>query len=208
MNRAVNIPVRVVRSADRAGDPEVEKASSQPVPDGSAEKVTSGGGHPGERPSKESSVEEPTGARSAQLEAGADWQERALRLQADMENYRRRQRRLAEDQVEAERSRLLQSFLRVVDDLERALAVPSREDRGLREGILLTYRAALNILKGEGVERMHPQDEPFDPNWQEAISTVSHRQANAVPGTVVQVVEPGYQMDGRLLRPSKVVVAV
>jgi molecular chaperone GrpE len=132
-------------------------------------------------------------------EGGVDWQERALRLQAEMENFRRRQRRLAEDQIEAEHIRLLQAFVRVVDDLERALAAPSRDSQGLREGVLLTHRAAMNLLKAEGVERMYPEGQPFDPNWHEA---------NAAPDTVVQVVEPGYRMDGRLLRPSKVIVAV
>jgi molecular chaperone GrpE len=156
----------------------------------------------------ESAVEAPADAGSVPQEGGVDWQERALRLQAEMENFRRRQRRLAEDQIEAEHIRLLQAFVRVVDDLERALAAPSRDSQGLREGVLLTHRAAMNLLKAEGVERMYPEGQPFDPNWHEAIHSVNHRQANAAPDTVVQVVEPGYRMDGRLLRPSKVIVAV
>ena len=208
MNKTVNIPVRVVRSADRRSGPEVENASSQPVSNEPVKKMTAEEGRAREQASTDGAVDAPERFGPESKEAGTDWQERALRLQADMENYRRRQRRLAEDQIEAERSRLLQSFLRVVDDLERALAAPPRDGGGLREGILLTHRAAMNLLKGEGVERMYPEKEPFDPNWQEAISTVSHRQANAAPGTVVQVVEPGYQRDGRLLRPSKVIVAV
>lgn len=202
MNKAVNIPVRVVRSADRHSGPDL--ANLQPVVDESMERRSIDEGQP--RQQAQAEVAEDTGALPREGEM--DWQERALRLQAEMENYRRRQRRLAEDQVEAERSRLLGAFVRVVDDLERALAAPSRDDGGLREGILLTHRAAMNLLKSEGVERMYPEDEPFDPNWHEAITTVNHRQANAAPGTVVQVVEPGYQKDGRLLRPSKVIVAV
>jgi molecular chaperone GrpE len=208
MNKAVNIPVRVMRSADRRSGPEVEKASSHPVANEPMKQMAVEEERAREQASTERAVDAPGGAEPVPQEAEMDWQERALRLQAEMENYRRRQRRLAEDQIEAERSRLLQAFLRVVDDLERALTVPSRGGEGLREGILLTHRAAMNLLKGEGVERMYPENQPFDPNWQEAISTVSHGQANAAAGTVVQVVEPGYQIEGRLLRPSKVIVAV
>lgn len=208
MKKAVTIPVRVVRSADRRGEPVTEGAISQPIGHEPGHDMAAEEKQAGDQASTGSEMEEPQAAEPAPKEADVDWQERALRLQAEMDNFRRRQRRLAQDEIEAERSRLLQSFLRVVDDLERALAVPAHDGTGLRQGILLTHRAALNLLKGEGVERMHPENQPFDPNWQEAISAVSHEQANASPGTVVQVVEPGYRLDGRLLRPAKVIVAV
>ncbi|MGC9333792.1 MAG: nucleotide exchange factor GrpE [Anaerolineae bacterium] len=208
MKKAVTIPVRVVRSADRRGEPVAEEAISQPITHEPGQEIASDEERFGDQASTEAAAEEPRHAEPAPQEADIDWQERALRLQAEMENYRRRQRRLAQDEIETERSRLLQSFLRVVDDLERALAMPAHDGTGLRQGILLTHRAALNLLKGEGVERMHPENQPFDPNWQEAISAVSHEQANASPGMVVQVVEPGYRFDGRLLRPAKVIVAV
>jgi molecular chaperone GrpE len=208
MNKAVNIPVRVVRSRDRRSGPELEQAASQSIAGEPMEGLPAEEEPTQEQAAKERVVDAPGEAGPVPLEGGMDWQERALRLQAEMENYRRRQRRLAEGQIESERSRLLQAFLRVVDDLERALAASSEDGAGLREGVLLTHRAAMNFLKGEGVERMYPEGQPFDPNWHEAIQTVNHRQANAAPGTVVQVIEPGYQMNGRLLRPSKVIVAV
>jgi molecular chaperone GrpE len=207
MKKSVTIPVRVARSADRRGEPVTEETISQRITHEPGQ-MASDEERSGDQTSTEATAEEPRRTEPAPQETDMDWQERALRLQAEMENFRRRQRRLAHEQIEAERSRLLESFLRVVDDLERALAVPARDGGGLREGILLTHRAALNILKGEGVERMQPENQPFDPNWQEAISAVSHEQANATPGTVVQVVEPGYRLDGRLLRPAKVIVAV
>lgn len=208
MNNARNIPVRVVRSKDRRGGPELEQEGSQPIGGEPMDRIRAEEGRTQEQALADSVVEAPERAGPAPHESGVDWQERALRLQADMENYRRRQRRLAEDQIETERNRLLQAFVRIVDDLERALAAPSRDGQGLREGVVLTHRAAMNLLKAEGVERMDPEGQPFDPNWHEAIHTVDHRQANAAPGTVVQVVEPGYRVDGRLLRPSKVTVAV
>ncbi len=143
-----------------------------------------------------------------QREEAAEWRERALRLQADMDNFRKRQQRLAQDQIEAERYRLLGGFLRVVDDLERALAAPAAGTAGLREGIELTHRVAMQLLQQEGVEQIEAKNRAFDPNWHEAIATVGHNGDQAGMSTVVEVVEPGYRLGERLLRPARVVVAV
>ena len=100
----------------------------------------------------ESAVEHvPAGRDGLQKEVG-DWRDRAIRLQADMDNYRKRQQRLAQDQIEAERQRLLGAFLNVVDDMERALAAPSTQGDGLRGGVELTHRMAMQMLQKEGVE--------------------------------------------------------
>ena len=147
--------------------------------------------------------------RASGPEAGADeWRDRALRLQAEMDNYRKRQQRLAENQIEAERDRLLGAFLSVVDDLERALAAPAAGGEGFRRGVELTHRAAVQLLQKEGVEMIEAQDRPFDPNWHEAVATVSRNGSGVAPNTVVRVMEPGYRLEDRLLRPARVVVAV
>lgn len=137
-----------------------------------------------------------------------DWRDRALRLQAEMDNYRKRQQKLAQEQIETERRRLLHAFLAVVDDLERALDLPPGSDDGLRQGVELTHRAALHFLRQEGVERLEAHGQPFDPAWQEAVGTVDHRHTAAALNTVVQVLEPGYRLGEQLLRPARVVVAV
>jgi molecular chaperone GrpE len=129
-------------------------------------------------------------------------------MQADMDNYRKRQQRRAQDQVEAERQRLLGALLHVVDDLERALEAPVSDANGLRQGVELTHRAAVQMLRKEGVERLRAEGEPFDPNWHEAVATVGRNGSSVEPNTVVQVLEPGYSLGGRLLRPARVVVAV
>jgi molecular chaperone GrpE len=147
-------------------------------------------------------------AEQAGQAEGTDWRDRALRLQAEMDNYRKRQQRLAEDRIDAERRRLLRSFLPVVDDLERALAVPSGDGRGLREGIELTHRAALQLLQREGVEPVREQGRPFDPHWHEAVTTVDHGRAGVAPDTIAEVLQPGYRLGDDLLRPARVVVAV
>ena len=78
----------------------------------------------------------------------------------------------------------------------------------LRQGVRLTHRSALQLLEREGVERIQPKNQPFDPNWQEAVSTIAYDRAGSAPDTVVQVLEPGYRLGDQLLRPAKVVVAV
>jgi len=136
-----------------------------------------------------------------------DWRDLALRLQAEMDNYRKRQQRLAQDQIQAERQRLLVAFLDTVDNLERALESPG-DGQALRHGVHLTYRGALQLLGKEGVEQVEALDRSFDPAWHEAVATVGVRQANVAPETVVQVLQPGYRVGDQLLRPAKVVVAV
>ena len=136
------------------------------------------------------------------------WRDQVLRLQADMDNYRKRQQRLAQVQIESERQRLLKAFLQVTDDLERALAAPDATGEGLRRGVELTHRTAMQLLQREGVEPIEAQHQPFDPHWHEAVATVGHNGSGAAPDTIVQVVEPGYRLNDQLLRPAQVIVAV
>jgi molecular chaperone GrpE len=158
------------------------------------------------------------------------WRDRALRLQADMGNYRKRQQRLAQAEIQSERERLLGNFLQVVDDLERALAAKSAAGQGpyagdhgdgrlrsdadllspadLYRGVELTHRSAQQLLQKEGVESIEARNQPFDPNWHEAVATVPRNGHQVDPGTVIQVLQPGYRLGDGLLRPAKVVVAL
>jgi molecular chaperone GrpE len=135
------------------------------------------------------------------------WKDRALRLEAEIDNFRKRQRRLSEDRVAADRERLLRAFLGVADNLARALKSEGQDSEGLRAGVDLTYQSLMRLLKQEGVEEIEAQGQLFDPLWHEAVSTVSHEEADAEPETVVKVVQPGYRVGDRLLRPARVVVA-
>lgn len=140
-------------------------------------------------------------------EGKEEWRNRALRLQAEIENFRKRQQRLAEERILGERKRLLRSFLDVSDDLERALAAGESDTESLRQGVALTHRRMMRALDQAGVKRIDVVGQPFDPAWHEAVSTVSHQQAGIAPDTVVEVVQQGYQLDAGLLRPARVVVA-
>lgn len=133
-----------------------------------------------------------------------DWQSLALRLQADMDNFRKRQIRRADEAVATERERLLRLMLSVVDNLARALSHEGQGDGALRHGIELTYRELMRLLESEGVTRIEAVGQPFTPELHEAVTTV---EADAENGTVVEELETGYKLGERLLRPARVVVA-
>jgi molecular chaperone GrpE len=143
----------------------------------------------------------------AEEEAVEVWRDRALRLQAEMENFRKRQQRLAEERIVADRERLLRSFLRVADDLERALSTDGVDAESLREGVDLTHHALIQLLDREGVEPIQAKGQPFDPAWHEAVGTVPHERAGVEPDAVAEVVQVGYRLGDRLLRPARVIVA-
>jgi molecular chaperone GrpE len=130
----------------------------------------------------------------------ADWKERALRLQADAENARRRVERRAEAQIKQERRRLLTRLLVVADNLERALA-HTNEDGALYDGVQLTFKDLMERLTQEGVKQIQALGRPFDPNLHEAVAT-----DDSGGGVVIKVVQTGYTLDGELLRAARVVV--
>jgi molecular chaperone GrpE len=151
---------------------------------------------------------ESRGAQGFDQEDSLDvWRDRALRLQAEIENFRKRQQRLAKERILADRERLLRAFLGVADNLERALATDGVDEESLRQGVGLTHQTLMHLLDREGVEQLEARGEPFDPAWHEAIGVVPHQQAQVEPDTVVEVVEAGYRIGGRLLRPARVIVA-
>jgi len=147
---------------------------------------------------------EGAGAMEDLRQQAEEYKDRWLRAAAEVENVRKRAHRRAQDQVDAERERLLRAILTVVDNLERALD-SGAEDEGLRDGVALTHRELLHFLAREGVSPM--QDvvgQPFDPLYHEAMATVSMPEQE---GKVVEEVQKGYLLDGRPLRPARVVVA-
>ena len=101
---------------------------------------------------------------------------------------------------------LLEDVLSIADDLERALAAAD-EETPIREGVAITHRGVMHILRKHGIERMEAEQQPFDPNWHEAIDVVSADRQGVDPGTVVEVLSSGYRRGAQLYRPARVVVA-
>lgn len=164
---------------------------------------------PGEDVAQETGRPAGTGSEPAELEQElAKWRDRALRLQAEMENYRKRQRRLAEEQIASSREQVLGALLGVADNLSRALDAREADAASLREGVEITLQGVKQALDREGVQPIQAEGQPFDPAQHEAVATVPHQTANVQPHTVVEVLEKGYWLDERILRPARVIVAV
>ncbi|MEA3376856.1 MAG: nucleotide exchange factor GrpE [Chloroflexota bacterium] len=219
MNERVRVPIRVRRSSDGSQQEvrEEKKAVVDSEPPVVEQRRVVQEGAVGVAPAQPRAESVPPLPRREKQEERQQeietlreeletWRDRALRLQAEIENFRKRQRRLAEETIQTDRARLLRNFLMIADDLERALRAEG-EQESLREGVEVTYRSLKQLLKQEGVERIEAQGETFDPEWHEAVGTVPHQQADANRDTVVEVTQQGYRLDGRLLRPARVIVA-
>jgi molecular chaperone GrpE len=135
-----------------------------------------------------------------------DWCDRALRMQADMENYRKRQRRIAREEAGRELDRLLLGVVSIADNLDRALA---SADKGspLRQGVSVTRDEVTKLLRQHDIERIEDRARSFDPEWQEAVGVVPAGEYGVRAGTVVRVVQPGYRRGDHLFRPARVLVA-
>ncbi|BCH14666.1 protein GrpE [Mesorhizobium sp. L-2-11] len=147
------------------------------------------------------------------LKENDELKDRALRVAAEMENLRRRTARDVHDARAYAVANFARDMLSVSDNLRRALdAIPAESkasgDAGLKsliEGVELTERAMLSALERHGVKKLEPEGEKFDPNFHQAMFEVPNPEVPA--NTVVQVVQPGYSIGERVLRPAMVGVA-
>jgi len=145
-----------------------------------------------------------------------EYLELAQRTRADFENYRKRVAAEAETAAARGKAQLAGQLIGVIDNLERALAAAEIDfgaardgevslESPLEQGILLTYRELAEALARAGVEAYDPVGETFDPAWHEALQT--RPETGAEPGTVVEVLQRGYRLDGQVLRAARVVVS-
>lgn len=141
-----------------------------------------------------------TAAEAAALEA----QDKLLRLHAEMENLRRRTQREAEDARRFAVEKFATALLDVFDNLERALSVPEGNEAGLREGVQLTLNSWQETMGRFGLERIEAAGGSFDPHRHEALAQVPH---TSDAGTVIAQHVAGYSLNGRLIRPAKVIVS-
>jgi molecular chaperone GrpE len=126
------------------------------------------------------------------------------RLKAEFDNYRKRAARDQSDLVARASERLVKALLPVLDDLERALeAAEQHEEAKLEDGVRLVHRALADTLAKEGLVEV-ATDGKFDPHTQEALLA---QPSEAKEGTVVQVLQKGYRLGDRVLRPARVVVS-
>jgi molecular chaperone GrpE len=140
----------------------------------------------------------------AELEETKD---RFLRGLADFDNYRKRMLRDREQLTRCANEELIKRLLEVIDNIERALsaAEESEDFDAFRKGIQLIYRHMKDILGKEGLCAIECLGETFDPNYHEAVMALEKEGEKSEK--VIEEIQKGYMLDGRVIRPSKVVVS-
>jgi molecular chaperone GrpE len=130
--------------------------------------------------------------------------DRLQRLAAEFDNYRKRNAREQAATIERANERLVKELLPILDDLGRALeAAAEHEEAKLEEGVRLTHRALADLLQKEGLAEIET-DGKFDPHVHEALLSQPSDQEE---GSVIEVVQKGYKLGDKVLRPARVVVA-
>ncbi|HZC75246.1 MAG TPA: nucleotide exchange factor GrpE [Gaiellaceae bacterium] len=130
--------------------------------------------------------------------------DRLLRLAADFENYKKRAARERQEYVQLANERLIGELLPILDDLERALAAAEEhQEAQLEEGVRLVHRSLAGLLARHGVTPIET-DGKFDPHVHEALLS---QPSDAEEGSVLDVVQKGYKLGERVVRPARVVVA-
>ncbi len=138
----------------------------------------------------------------------AEAQDQILRLKAEMENLRRRSAREVENAHKYALERFVQELLPVIDSLEMGRDAGMAEGatlEKLQEGTDLTLKMLLSTIEKFGIKALHPEGEPFDPELHQAMTMLE--SSEHAPNTVMNVMQKGYLLNERLMRPAMVVVS-
>jgi len=154
------------------------------------------------------SAQEQPPASEELLEQVAKANDQVLRVQAEMQNVRRRAERDVENAHKFALDKFAADLLPVVDNLERALAAIDSSDEGQKsvaEGLELTLKSFIEVLARFKIQAIDPAGQPFDAELHQAVSMVPNPDLE--PNTVMDVFQKGYTLNGRLVRPAMVVVS-
>jgi molecular chaperone GrpE len=131
-------------------------------------------------------------------------EDKLLRVAADFENYKKRAARERAEYVTHANERLVKELLPILDDLERALdAVGDHQEATVEEGVRLVHRSLASLLERNGVKQIGTEGK-FDPHVHEALLS---QPSDAEEGSVIDVVQKGYTIGDRVVRPARVVIA-
>lgn len=150
-------------------------------------------------------AEDQVGQLEAEKEALSD---QLLRLQAEIQNMRRINQRERQDAAKYRSQSLAIHLLDVADNLERALASPAESDdaKAIHKGIEMVYNQFKQAFEKEGISVIDPLNEAFDPNFHQAVSMMPAGEGQEAD-TVINVLQKGYMLQDRVLRPAMVIVA-
>ncbi|WP_313637959.1 nucleotide exchange factor GrpE [Paenibacillus sp. FSL K6-0276] len=150
-----------------------------------------------------------TGAEVKRLQDLADeYQGRALRAQADFDNFRRRTQKEKEELAQYATSKLVTELLSVLDNFERALVTTptNPESEAFAKGVNMIFRQLDGVLKSEGLTAMETVGQPFNPEYHQAIMQVESEEYEE--GIVTEEVQKGYLLKDKVLRPAMVKVSM
>ena len=202
--------------AKASGDAQTEEETASPADGGCAAADTREVGAAEETPTTADDTPEDVESLKAAIEEAqreiASLEDRALRATAEAENVRRRADRSIENARKFALERFVEDLLPAVDSFERAVEAASGHTKGngagasaIAEGIELSLKLLLGAMERQGIAVVDPRGAPFDPNLHEAMTMVDN--AEVEPGSVVDVFQKGYTVNGRLIRPARVIVA-
>lgn len=135
------------------------------------------------------------------------WKNEYYKVFADMENVKRRMQNEHANNLKFMAQGIVEQMLPIVDNFERSLAVenPSEEVKGFLKGYEMIYKQIVTLLENQGVKVIETKDKEFDPNFHQAVMTVSDE--NYKPGMVVEELQKGYMLKDRVIRASLVKVS-
>jgi molecular chaperone GrpE len=149
--------------------------------------------------------EAPTALAAAEAKA-VENRNSYLRAVAEMENYRKRTERELDNARKYAIERFAQELVGVGDSLEAGIvAASANPGPALLEGAKATLKQLQQAFDKAGIKEIDPKGQPFDPAWHEAM--VAQESRDAAPNTVLSVIQKGYSLNGRLLRPARVIVS-
>jgi molecular chaperone GrpE len=151
-------------------------------------------------------IEEETDPLAAALAEVTEIRDRFIRLQAEWDNYRKRTAAEREQERRRASETVMERLLPIIDDLERAIEhSDTSNEESLKEGIAAVYNKLNNTLAKEGLKVINPLDNPFDALKHQAVGKLT--DPGVYDETVVQVLQKGYELGGRVLRTAMVVVS-
>lgn len=133
-------------------------------------------------------------------------EDKVLRSQAEISNIQTRTKKERADLLKYDGQRLATDILPVIDDLQRALSVETAADDQLKTGVEMVHSHLIKALADNGITKMESLNQKFDPNFHQAIQTAPATD-DQPEDTIVQVLQEGYQIKDRVLRPAMVIVA-
>ncbi len=157
-----------------------------------------------EEPVVEVVEEGPSELEQLQQEA-QNLKDEMLRMRADTDNVRKRLQREKKDSVQFANEKLIKQLIPIYENLERALKAPDTNVDSLKEGVQMTSKQFLDLLKKENVESIESVGEQFDPSIHEVLSQIESNDHDE--NTVIEEYSKGYRLNGRVLLPARVVTA-